>query len=292
MSTSKLDESWLIQNENGLQEPELADRVLRELGLGDDSSDDKIESTKKRLLEIGELIQSGPLGLLSEGGEFDGYKVEGLRTELPFFHSEKITSDNIVRYSDIGKQNPVALVDAITAYFDGRIDLVIALTDKSGSGYLQVVDLKTKGCLNGFNFENPEIGTKLQCYEDKFSIHAETYSEKDLVNDYRLQLALYSVILENSEAQKPSEQRRIILPPAILVGASGKMIRLTDEDYAKAKHELNELLEFMGVLSANPNVVEEPSRINDESTCKKCPFYSGEIKLCGPQSFDLFGSDN
>lgn len=292
LSTPKLDESWLIQNENGLQEPELAERVMRELGLGDDSSDDKIESTKKRLLEIGELIQSGPLGLLSEGGEFDGYKVEGLRTELPFFHSEKITSDDIVRYSDIGKQNPVALVDAITAYFDGRIDLVIALTDKSGSGYLQVVDLKTKGCLNGFNFESPENGTKLQRHGNQFSLHAETYSEKDLVNDYRLQLALYSVILENSEAQKSAEQRRIILPPAILVGASGKMIRLTDEDYAKAKHELKELLEFMGILSANPNVVEEPSRAEDDYVCKKCPFYSGEIKLCGPQSFNLFGSDN
>ena len=105
-------------------------------------------------------------------------------------------------------------------------------------------------------------------------------------------MALYSLILENSEAQKPVGQRRKILPPAILVGASGKMIRLTDEDYANAKDEFIDLLEYMGTLSAYPNEIDEPPRIDDEATCKKCPFFSGDIKLCGPRSFDLFGGDN
>ena len=55
------------------------------------------------------------------------------------------------------------------------------------------------------------------------------------MDDYRLQLALYSVILESSEMLKPEDERRIVLPPAISVGASGKMIRLTDADYEQAK---------------------------------------------------------
>ena len=293
VSKCSLDESWLIKNENGLQNSEIADRVMIELGLGDLEVDGtSYDLTKSRLLEIGELISKGPLGKLSNGGEFGGYTVEGLRTELPFFHSEKIMLDGLSRYYDLNQKFKVSEVKNIFAYFDGRIDLVLALSDNSNDGYLQVVDLKTKDCLKNFNSAEPHKGAPLQKFKDLYSLYPETSAEKALMDDYRLQLALYSVILEGSEMSKPEDERRVVLPPAISVGASGKMIRLTDADYEKAKSDLYSLLEYMAALSATPRLIEEPERITDIEICKKCPFFSGKIKLCGPKSVSLFSADN
>ena len=292
ISNCHLDESWLIKNEDGLQDSDIADRVMIELGLGDLGAEEtSYEITKTRLLEIGELISKGPLGKLSTGGEFGGYTVEGLRTELPFFHSEKIILDGLSRYYDLNQKFKVSEVKNIFAYFDGRIDLVLALSDNSNKGYLQVVDLKTKDCLKNFNPDEPQKGAPLQRFDDLYSLHPETPAEEALMGDYRLQLALYSVILESSEMLKPEDERRIILPPAISVGASGKMIRLTDADYEQAKSDLHSLLEYMAALSATPRLIEEPERITDFDTCMKCPFFSGEIKLCGPKSVRLFSPD-
>ena len=288
ISNCHLDESWLIKNEDGLQDSGIADRVMIELGLGDlEAEGTSYDSTKARLLEIGELIsKEGPLGKLSTGGEFGGYTVEGLRTNA-FFHSEKIMLDGLSRYYDLSHKYKVSEVKNIFAYFDGRIDLVLALSDSSNNGYLQVVDLKTKDCLKKFNSDDPHNGAPLQKFDDLYSLYPETPAEEALMDDYRLQLA-YSVILEGSEMLKPEDERRTVLPPAISVGASGKMIRLTDADYEQAKSDLYSLLEYMAALSATPRLIEEPERITDSDVCKKCPFFSGEIKLCGPKSSAFF----
>jgi len=42
---------------------------------------------------------------------------------------------------------------------------VLALRDTEGNGCLQVVDLKTKGCRDEFNPENPNQGSRLQRYK-------------------------------------------------------------------------------------------------------------------------------
>ena len=63
ISNCHLDESWLIKNEDGLQDSGIADRVMIELGLGDlEAEETSYDSTKARLLEIGELISKAPSG--------------------------------------------------------------------------------------------------------------------------------------------------------------------------------------------------------------------------------------
>ena len=52
----------------------------------------------------------------------------------------------------------------------------------------------------------------------------QTDAERQILHEHRLQLALYSMALEAIELDKPKGLRRIILPPAILVGASGRSI--------------------------------------------------------------------
>ena len=86
------------------------------------------------------------------------------------------------------------------------------------------------------------------------------------------------------ESAKPASERREILAPALLIGASGRMIRLTPDDYQKARKELEGHLEWMAQLSVTNTKSDEPPRLEKEaiSICEQCPYYSGKIRLCGP----------
>ena len=74
------------------------------------------------------------------------------------------------------------------------------------------------------------------------------------------------------------------MPPAIQVSASGRMVRMHEEDFEKAKQDLNSLIQWSGEMAAAGQGVEAPVRlpIEQKSICEKCPFYTGTIKLCGP----------
>jgi hypothetical protein len=45
----------------------------------------------------------------------------------------------------------------------------------------------------------------------------------------------------------------------------------------------------MANLAADPIGVEEPKRLPLESidTCKKCPFFKGDVRMCAPQGVQL-----
>ena len=175
----------------------------------------------------------------------------------------------------------VAEVEQVTISFDGRADLVLALRDTSGKGYLQVVDLKTTGCRSEFD-EDASKGHKLQRLEgDPLSPFATTDAEEKILAKYSLQLTLYSFALEAMESAKPVSERREILAPALLIGASGRMVRLTDEDYQTAREELKDHLDWMARLSDKS---DEPDRMKkaDAPECTQCPYYNGKIRLCGP----------
>lgn len=61
------------------------------------------------------------------------------------------------------------------------------------------------------------------------------------------------------------------------------------EMYEEAQNELSILLEWIARLTANADGVSEPKRLPMDSidTCKKCPFYKGELRMCGPDGVDL-----
>jgi hypothetical protein len=86
------------------------------------------------------------------------------------------------------------------------------------------------------------------------------------------------------ESAKPVLERREILAPALLIGASGRMVRLTPDDYQTARKELEGHLEWMAQLSVTNTESDEPARMEKEaiSICKQCPYYNGKIRLCGP----------
>jgi hypothetical protein len=126
--------------------------------------------------------------------------------------------------------------EGIEISFEGRADLVLAFRDKQGQGYLQVSDLKTTGCRGDFNPFNPSKGSPLQLVDgDPMDIYPQTEAEVEILHEHRLQLTLYSMALEAIELDKPIDTRRKILPPSILIGASGRSVELTEQEYVQSK---------------------------------------------------------
>jgi ATP-dependent exoDNAse (exonuclease V) beta subunit len=284
--TAKLSIDWHIENENKLLDIATIESVLSEYGITNEHM--KFEPTKNRILAISELIEHQKLGLLLKGQEMNGFIAEGVRTELPIRHIHHVENINL----ELTQTTPFgdeinAIIDEASMIFEGRIDLVIALRDSKNHGYLQVVDLKTKGCLDEFSIDmnSPH---PLQVIEgDPSHPLPTTTAEAELLQSYRLQLTLYSMALESIESRKPHQMRRRILPPAILVGASGRMVELTPEQYVQAKNDLSQHLEWRTKVNAAPGVFEAPKRLDSGEECMSCPFFRGHVRRCGPVSEPL-----
>ena len=291
-ASSPLPSAWIYEGKDLLDDETTLRRVLAEEGIGEGDSHSTIHQvTLGRLAHLGGLVRNGLLGRLADGESHFGYTVEGLRTELPFYFSHKVTFDGLVRTTfSIEGPRPQALVDHVDVVFDGRADLVLALRDAKGKGCLQVVDLKTKGCRDQFNPDDSNSGSQLQKFKgDLLSPFPASYAERSLLDEHRLQLTLYSLALEVIEQQKPEHERRRVLPPSLLIGASGRMVQLSEEEFAEAKINLLEHLTWMAQLSATPDALEEPARLPEESAdvCTQCPFSRGKIRLCGPKGVEL-----
>ena len=289
-----LPPSWQNDNSNLLTDANLAEEVLLEEGITLKSSgiEKKTASAmKERIYQISLLVNNGLIGRYAEGEIHHGRIPEGLRTELPFFYRHTIEMKDTYRlgFSTNGFRR-LSNVENTEFTFDGRADLVLAFRDEKGQGYLQVVDLKTTGCRADFNSQDPNSGSPLQIVEgDLLNRYPQTDAERQILHEHRLQLALYSMALEAVESDKPENLRRQILPPAILVGASGRSIELTAEEYSDAKADLESHLRWMSELFAEDNTLEEPDRLEgfDNPTCKKCPFFIGDVKLCGPKHISI-----
>jgi hypothetical protein len=97
------------------------------------------------------------------------------------------------------------------------------------------------------------------------------------------------MVFQKQESLKPDGECRKIKPPALLISTSGRLVEMPTEMYEEAQIELSMLLEWIARLTANQNDVSEPKRLPMESidTCKKCPFYKGELRMCGPEGTEL-----
>ena len=97
------------------------------------------------------------------------------------------------------------------------------------------------------------------------------------------------MVFQKQESFKSEDVRRRIKPPALLISTSGRLVEMPQKMYEEAQTELSSLLEWIAALTANENVVSEPKRLPIDSIdiCKKCPFYKGELRMCGPEGTDL-----
>lgn len=263
-----LPSSWLNKPENKLTDITSVELVMSEFGIikSDKESSKSFNYTRKRMHEIAQLIDRGLTGIYAAGASKHGRTAEGLRTELPFLYNHEAQLDKssrkVLRDCEI---HDITKVSNVNIMFEGRADLVMAYSGLDGQGYLQVVDMKTTGCLFGFNYENPNQGTPLQQFSGNLHGHyPSTESEIEILQKYQYQLTLYSSALEAIEGEKPAAERRTILPPAILIAASGRTVEMTQGEYEQCKTELAEQLSWIAELSAQPSDPTDSSRMSFE----------------------------
>jgi len=284
-TSSPLSRDWLHAGEDRLTDDEALGEVMHEFGFGTKQAEGSDEATwRARLTHLSSLVQRGRLGRMLNGETMDGLRVEAVRTELPFFHRHGLP----VEHRNTAAFTSPLHVTSVTMDFSGRADLVLALTDGSGPGYLRVVDLKTTGCLGGFNPSTPAAGHPLQaCGPETVDLSPQNEAEADLLMKHRLQLSLYSLALEAMERNKPEAQRRTVLPPAVLVGANGRTVALDDAQFERAKSDLDAHLVWRAHVHLNA-ATEAPHRLPMAAgACESCPYHRGHVRRCGPEGEPL-----
>ena len=288
--TPALDSSWRHESDTDLASMETIARVMNEFGYGLEQETGTREAAwRDRLLLLSSLVDEGLLGRWVQGEALNGWQVEAVRTELPFYHREVLTtSDSGDGGVSAYAQRNGAAVHKVNMDFNGRADLVLALMDEHGQGALQVVDLKTRGCLGAFNQDDHAKGHPLQAIPaSEITSVPQSDEEAEILHEHRLQLALYSMALEAVEARKPASEQRRILPPALLLGANGRMVQLSQGAFDQAKSDLRAHLDWRASVHLNPHMEEPPRLASGAVTCRQCPFYRGDLRRCGPQGEPL-----
>jgi hypothetical protein len=102
-----------------------------------------------------------------------------------------------------------------------------------------------------------------------------------------MQLALYYRALQSIEDAREAVglRYRTVLPPAILVGVTGRMVEYPMEMLDRASQELEELLvRTAGMTLASDAPLSDFDRLPVESAhiCENCPFHRGALPICGP----------
>jgi hypothetical protein len=284
-ATPPLPASWTGKQPDKLLDEDVLRRVFTEHGLEMAAH----PLVAERMTHLLGLIQRGRLGRLTRGDEQQGRSLDGLRTEHPFFAMLEVPGGSlpVTAWTREGRVD-VATVQRPIAEVEGRMDLVIAVQDSVLGACLQVVDLKTTGCLAPYRPDDVTQGHPLQDLSG-IGEDGRTQAERDELAHYALQLTLYSMALEAQEGGRPEGQRRRVLPPALLVAASGRMVEMTDDEYASHRSEAERLMRWKVQLSVDPESVVEPPRLPLDAAepCKMCPYSRGVIRLCGPEGEEL-----
>ena len=276
---------WLNAQKNRLLSNKEIDNATQSQPEWHRLSHDEQQQTRDRIVELATLLTNGSLGMMVDGDELDGYQIEGLRTEASFFYDYEVNLEGRVR-TPLTQLNQlhVTLIDSVKILFEGQADLALAGVHGKHP-WLQVVDLKTSGAREE-ELENHPLYEKLS---EPLSFEPQNDAEHQMLRNHRLQLTLYSLVFRRQEEQKPVEQRREVRPPALLIASTGRLVQMPEKMYKEAEKELLTLLDWMANLAADPNGIDEPKRLPMESidTCKKCPFFKGDVRMCAPQGMEL-----
>ena len=275
--TRPLPETWTRRSTSRLLDEALIDEVFEELlpkGVDEDATREIVRTMLER-------IEAGPVGILSRGEEFEGNRVEGLRTEYPFTISNAVELGTLERnrWTPDGLE-ALARIDTATVDMDGSIDLILCSVSESNST-VRAVDLKTEQARSILDGNGRLIKTL-----GKTGSAPASKAETEMLLHHRLQLALYHRALERMESQRPQNERREVVRPAILVGVTGRLVEYPAEMFDSAQSELDTVLQTaarMALTTESPLSEFERRPAEEAQICKTCPFNQGAIPICGPQ---------
>ena len=230
-----------------LADDEVIKSVLKELMPPDADAD----ALRTLLKQMSEAVKQGPLGTLTSGDSWNNERVEGLRTEWPFSLQIPMTINASEKlWTPYGPQS-VSHVDEFIFSVSGIADLVLCTQLNNGKGAIRAVDLKTTGAAHLFaGWAHP----LLEANGD--SRHP---SEQSMLDEYKMQLALYTVALIRQEEarERLGIPHREVLPPAILCATTGRMIVMTEPEMQSSISELESLLSTLGNLALEEDLEHE-----------------------------------
>ena len=230
---------------------------------------------------------------------------DGVRTEWAFTLDDEIDATELYesRWTPDGEQRMVAW-ESVRFRFSGVVDLVIAsptsgqedsaigvvedlnniLGTNGASGTLHPIDLKTE---DAFMISNPPDDLNGTLLEERAADGSSTSAERDILHHHRLQLTLYWRALKRLEDARKQRgfPHRSVQPPAVLVGLSGRTVRMSIDQLLEAEAELDSLLGKIAVTEASDrfdhnNFPRLPA--SEASICRRCPFHMGALPICGP----------
>ncbi len=282
-ASSPLPASWTEHREDHLSDSETHSTVFTELL----SPDADLDRTRLLVEGMAERIGSGPLGRMVEHQPVNGHRLEGLRTEMPFHIALDVETTGSVRqrWSPEGPES-LASMDRAIIEMSGIIDLVLCTATSNGESTIRAVDLKTEdagmidhGSSEGFlkALDSEDIGPACE-------------AEFEILSKHRMQLALYYRALQSMEAAREAADlsHRTVLPPAILVGVTGRMVEYPREMLDRASQELEGLLvRTAGMALASEAPLSDFDRLPSEAAhiCETCPFHRGALPICGPSEW-------
>jgi hypothetical protein len=266
--STPLPRSWTAPIEDRINDEEIQQTAFREL-LPPGADLEKVSAVASIMAS---RVSEGKLGSMVRGHEVDGRKVEGLRTEMPFHISIPTEFESVTR----GKWTPdgeevLVSFDSTRVELSGIIDLVLCTTSDNEDPTIRAIDLKTTDASSLLG----DVRSGLLEVLGDDSIGPSCQAEESLLHKHRLQMALYHLALEESESDREEQglPRRKVLPPAILIGVSGRLVEYPRETLDKAKQDLENTLALTSRMSLSSEFpLSEIEEVYDDriSMCKTC----------------------
>jgi len=242
-----LPAQWTEKSPNLLEDDSVIQSALDEL-LPPNAD---VEAMKSLLKQMSKAVIDGPLGTLTTGGNWNDETVEGLRTEWPFSlqYSLKIGADDQI-WTPHGPHR-LANIERFVFSSTGITDLVLCTRLDDGSGAIRAIDFKTTGAAH------LHAGWPHPLFEAEGDSRHE--SEQEMLDEYRMQLALYTLTLIRQEQarERADIPSRKVLPPAILCTTTGRMILMTEDEMNSAIEDLMKLLQEIAEVALQDQVDQD-----------------------------------
>lgn len=281
---------WTEVSEDRLSKPEQLDALIDEVFAEMLEAEANEEHTRALMHALAAAVVFGPLGALTRGDTWQGESVEGLRTEWPFSLNHDVDDLGLQEqaWSVTGAQ-VTALVNEVRFLVTGIADLVLATHTESGGAALRAVDLKTTEAAGLMQDGEPAADSLLAIPSDE---NEYSIAEQHILSEYRMQLAIYTLVLSRQEEARRTAglPHREVLPPGILIAATGRLVTMTPEQISQALDDLDSLLARIAQVSveSRTDVEQFPRKTDpDDPACKHCPYFLGHIRICGPEGTPL-----
>ena len=272
--------SWTKQQEDRINDSEIHKIVFNEL-LPTDADEAR---TSELVVKMADRVSSGPLGAMIRKEEVRDHTLEALRTEMPFHISIDVDTNGSTRHrwSPDGDV-PMTRHDSAVVEMSGIIDLVVCSVSSDGEPAIRAVDLKTEDAGSIDHDSTSGLIDALGSEQTGPANHAET----EMLDKHSLQLALYYRALKSIEDARENRgiPARQVLPPAILIGVTGRLVEYPEEMLTEALSKLDALLERSARMSLSSSVpLSQFERLTsaESEVCERCPFSRGSIPICGP----------